>query len=245
MTTIFLIIPTYNERGNLESLLQQIFHLGLPGLRVLVVDDHSPDGTGQLADQLAARYPGLQVLHRPGKAGLGTAYVAGFGRALAEGADVICQMDADFSHDPAVLPRLLEAVRGGADVALGSRYVPGGRVVNWNRLRQGISRFGNWYARSVLRIPLRDLTGGFKAYRRPVLEHIDLNHLSSVGYNFQIETTARAFWRGYRVVEIPITFTERRSGASKFNLAIMREAFLKVWRLRREAPVKQGAGSRK
>ncbi|MDD5110559.1 MAG: polyprenol monophosphomannose synthase [Patescibacteria group bacterium] len=234
--THFLIIPTYNERVNLEPLLQQIFQLGLPGLRVLVVDDHSPDGTGELADQLAARYPGLSVLHRPGKAGLGRAYVDGFRRALQAGAGVLLQMDADFSHDPAVLPQLVAAIAQGADVALGSRYVPGGRIVNWNRLRQWISRLGNWYARTVLRVPLRDLTGGFKAYRRHVLERIDLDHLSSVGYNFQIETTARAFWCGYRIVEIPITFTERRAGRSKFNLGIMFEAFRKVWRLRRERP---------
>jgi len=233
---VFLIIPTYNERQNLEPLVSRVFALGISGLRVLVVDDHSPDGTGDVADQLAKKFPGLTVLHRSGKAGLGTAYVAGFRKALAEGAAVVCQMDADFSHNPAALPQLIAALDNGADLSLGSRYVPGGRVVNWGVLRRGISRFGNWYARKVLRLPLRDLTGGFKAYRRGVLEQIDLGRVSSVGYNFQIETTARAVWQGSRVVEIPITFTERRTGRSKFNFSIMLEAFWKVWRLRRERP---------
>lgn len=234
--SIFLVIPTYNERENLAPLLAQVFALGLPHLRVLVVDDRSPDGTGALADQLAAQRPSLRVLHRPVKGGLGTAYVEAFRRALADGASMVLQMDADFSHEPAVLPQLVAALHVGADLALGSRYVPGGRIVNWRWPRRMISRCGNWYARTVLGLPVRDLTGGLKAYRREVLERLDLETLSSVGYNFQIETTARAVWRGFRVVEIPITFTERRIGRSKFNLAIMLEAFWRVWQLRRERP---------
>lgn len=232
----FLILPTYNERENLEPLLRQVFGLGIPHLRVLVVDDNSPDGTGAVADQLAGQNSHLGVLHRAGKTGLGTAYVAGFRHALEHGAAVVLQMDADFSHDPAALPSLVAAIHHGADVALGSRYVPGGRIENWGFLRRGISRFGNWYARTALGLPIRDLTGGLKAYRRAVVEKIHLDSLSSVGYNFQIETTARAVWRGFRVVEVPITFTERRAGHSKFNLGIMVEAFAKVWRLRRERP---------
>lgn len=231
-----LVIPTFNERKNLEPLVRQVFGLGIAGLRILIVDDNSPDGTGMLADQLAAQNASLHVVHRPGQAGLGPAYVAGFHDALAAGASIILQMDADLSHDPAVLPRLLQTLQAGADVVLGSRYMPGGKIVNWSWPRRAISRFGNWYARTVLGLPIRDLTGGFKAYRRAVLEKIDLGTLGSVGYNFQIETTARAVWRGFRVVEIPITFTERRLGHSKFNLGIMVEAFRKVWRLRGERP---------
>ncbi|TSC76505.1 MAG: dolichol-phosphate mannosyltransferase [Parcubacteria group bacterium Gr01-1014_31] len=233
---VCVVIPTYNERGNLEPLLRQIFGLGISNLRVLVVDDHSPDGTGRLADELAARQSELHVLHRAGKGGLGTAYVDGFRWALLQHVSVVVQMDADFSHDPAVIPVLISALQQGADVALGSRYVRGGSIVNWGFLRRSISRFGNWYARTVLGLRIRDLTGGFKAYRRQALEAITHGHLSSVGYNFQIETTARAVWHGYRVTEVPITFTERRHGKSKFNLAIMVEAFWKVWHLRSERP---------
>ena len=231
-----LVIPTFNERGNLPPLLAEIFRLPLPELTVLVVDDASPDGTGEVAESLRASYGRLRVLHRPAKAGLGTAYVAGFEAALRLGADVVLQMDADFSHDPAVVSVLLRVLADGADVALGSRYVSGGRIVNWEWLRRLISRAGNWYARTALGLPIRDLTGGFKAYRRHVLEAINLTTLSSIGYNFQIETTARAVWGGFRVVEVPITFTERRYGRSKFDAGIMAEAFAKVWRLRREQP---------
>lgn len=234
--SIILIVPTYNERDNLPRLLEQVLAFPLPKLQVLVVDDNSPDGTGTLADELAARHANLHVLHRSAKAGLGTAYVEGLRWALSHGAAVIAQMDADFSHDPAVLPKLFAALYQGADVALGSRYVPGGRIVNWSWPRRVVSWLGNWYARTVLDLPIRDLTGGFKVYRQEVLEKIDLATLSSVGYNFQIETTARAVWRGFRVAEIPITFTERRTGSSKFNLGIMVEAFRKVWRLRGERP---------
>lgn len=236
MRSIVLVIPTYNERENMAALVSAVASLHLPNLRLLVVDDHSPDGTGQLAEGLRQDFPWLEVLHRDAKAGLGTAYVDGFRRALAAGAQIILQMDADFSHDPSVLPELLASIRAGADVVLGSRYVPGGRIENWGMLRRLISWFGNWYARTLLRLPIRDLTGGLKAYRREVLEAIDLGTLSSVGYNFQIETTARAVWRGFTIKEIPITFTERRTGSSKFNLGIMLEAFWRVWQLRRERP---------
>ena len=227
MIQTHLVIPTYNEKENITKLLPKIFSLPLEGLHVLIVDDRSPDGTGEAAEQLRTTYPNLTVIHRPQKAGLGTAYVAGFKAALACGAEFIFEMDADFSHDPAYIPQLLEAANH-ADLVIGSRYVPGGGVSNWNWPRRLISRFGNGYARIVLGLPYRDLTGGFKCYRRAVLEKIDLDRLSSVGYNFQIETTYKAHRLGVRVIEVPIVFVERAEGTSKFDLKIMIESFWKV-----------------
>jgi dolichol-phosphate mannosyltransferase len=194
---------------------------------VLIVDDSSPDGTGAIADRLAERHENVQVLHRPEKEGLGPAYLAGFRRALERGAGLVLEMDSDFSHDPAYLPRLLDAARR-ADVVLGSRYVDGGGVSDWGPLRRAISRGGSAYARLVLGVPVRDLTGGFKCFRREVLEAIDLDAISTRGYAFQVEMTYRALRRGFKVVEVPIVFRERRVGTSKMDLSIVTEA---VWRL--------------
>lgn len=225
--SIVVITPTYNEKENLGALARAVFSLGIPGLKMVVVDDNSPDGTGKLAEELSKIYP-LQVIHRAQKSGLGSAYVFAFKKILHEDKpDFILQMDADLSHDSAVLPRFLEAIKN-CDLVLGSRYISGGRIENWEFLRKLISRFGNLYARLILGLPYRDLTGGFKCFRREVLENMDLDSLSSVGYNFQIETTYKAHKRGYKIVEIPITFTERKLGSSKFNLKIILESFFKV-----------------
>lgn len=233
MAKIVIVIPTYNERGNIETLLTQLFALRIEGLNVLVVDDNSPDGTGKLIEVLRANNDRLSVLHRTAKAGLGPSYVAGFRSALSAGADIICEMDADLSHDPAYLPTMLAAL-STSDVVLGSRYVTGGGVSNWNWTRRLISRVGNMYARAVLGLPYRDLTGGYKCYRRAVLEQIGLDDLSSVGYNFQIETTYRAHRAGFRINEVPIVFIERAYGTSKFSAKIMLESFWKVLLLRLE-----------
>jgi dolichol-phosphate mannosyltransferase len=221
-------LPTYNERENIESMLRA---LGDKGVRVLVIDDNSPDGTGELADQLAVELGYVDVLHRERKEGLGPAYLAGFRRALADGAELVLEMDCDFSHDPADVPRLVAAA-GDADVVLGSRYVPGGGVRNWGALRRFVSAGGSFYARVLLGIGVRDLTGGFKCYRRRVLETIDLDSIESKGYAFQIETTYRALRRGFRVVEIPITFVDREAGGSKMSKTIVAEAVWKVPGLR-------------
>ena len=194
---------------------------------MLVVDDASPDGTGEIADRLADARDDVEVLHRGRKAGLGPAYIAGFRRALAEGAELVIEMDADFSHSPADLPRLLEAARD-ADLVIGSRYVPGGGVAEWGALRRVISRGGSVYARGVLGVAVHDLTGGFKCFRREVLEAIDLGSIQARGYAFQVETTYRAIRAGFRVVEIPITFRDRRVGASKMSRSIVAEA---IWRV--------------
>jgi dolichol-phosphate mannosyltransferase len=195
--------------------------------RVLVIDDRSPDGTGEIADRLAAEQPRVSVLHRATKEGLGPAYIAGFRRALADGAELVLEMDCDFSHDPDDVPRLIEAA-GGADLVLGSRYVTGGRIENWGVLRRFVSRAGSLYAQALLAVPVHDLTGGFKCYRRAVLERIDLDAVAARGYAFQIETTYRALRAGFRVVEVPITFADRRVGTSKMNPAIATEA---IWRV--------------
>jgi dolichol-phosphate mannosyltransferase len=221
-------IPTYNERENLEAMLRA---LGDKGVRVLVVDDNSPDGTGELADRLARELDYVDVLHRERKEGLGPAYLAGFRRALAEGAELVLEMDCDFSHNPSDLPRLIAAVED-ADLALGSRYVAGGAVRNWGALRRFVSAGGSWYARVLLGVPVRDLTGGFKCYRRRVLETIDLDAIDSKGYAFQIETTYRTLRAGFRVVEIPITFVDREAGGSKMSKAIVAEGIWKVPALR-------------
>ena len=221
-------LPTYNERENLEAMLRA---LGDKDLHVLVVDDNSPDGTGELADKLAEELDYVSVLHRPGKEGLGPAYLAGFRRALAEGAELVLEMDCDFSHNPADVPRLVAAA-ADADLVLGSRYVEGGGVRNWGLLRRIISAGGSWYARVLLGAPVHDLTGGFKCYRRAVLEAIDLDAIHSKGYAFQIETTYRALRAGFRVVEVPITFVDREAGGSKMSKSIVAEAIWKVPLLR-------------
>jgi dolichol-phosphate mannosyltransferase len=229
-----VILPTYNEAENLERLVAAIRDR-LPELsRVLVVDDNSPDGTGEIADHLAAEHPNVEVLHRARKQGLGPAYIAGFGQALAGGAELIVEMDADFSHDPAYLPQLLRAAED-ADLVIGSRYVPGGGVTEWGPLRRFISRGGSAYARTALGLDVRDLTGGFKVIRREVLETIDLDAIDSLGYAFQVEVTYRAIRTGFRVVEIPIVFRDRREGSSKMTKAIVAEAMWRVpaMRLRR------------
>jgi dolichol-phosphate mannosyltransferase len=218
-------LPTYNERENLERMLRA---LEPHGVRVLVIDDNSPDGTGELADRLAAELGFVGVLHRERKEGLGRAYVDGFRRALAEGAELILSMDCDFSHDPADVPRLIETCERGADLALGSRYVPGGSIPNWGVVRRAISAGGNIYARTVLSSPIHDLTGGFKCYGRAVLETIDLDAVDARGYAFQVETTYRALRAGFRVVEVPIKFVDREAGGSKMSGSIVLEAIWKV-----------------
>ena len=225
-------LPTYNERENLEPMLRA---LGDKDVRVLVIDDNSPDGTGELADRLAAELGYVDVLHRENKEGLGPAYLAGFRRALTSDAELILEMDCDFSHDPDYVPRLIAAVEDGADLALGSRYVPGGGVRNWGLLRRFISAGGSFYARIILGVKVRDLTGGFKCYRRAVLETIDLDAVDSKGYAFQIETTYRTLRAGFKVVEVPITFADREVGGSKMSKAIVAEAIWKVPGLRLKA----------
>jgi dolichol-phosphate mannosyltransferase len=221
-------LPTYNERENVEAMLRA---LGEHGVRVLVIDDGSPDGTGEIADRLAAELGYVEVLHRARKEGLGPAYLAGFRRALADGAELVLEMDCDFSHDPADVPRLLAAT-GDADLVLGSRYAPGGGVANWGLARRLVSRGGSLYAQVLLGTPIRDLTGGFKCYRREVLERLDLDAVASRGYAFQIETTYRALRAGFRVVEVPIRFADRELGGSKMSRAIVLEAVWKVPALR-------------
>jgi dolichol-phosphate mannosyltransferase len=222
-------LPTYNERENIEPMLRA---LGDKGVHVLVIDDASPDGTGEIADRLAAGLDYVGVLHRARKDGLGPAYLAGFQRALADGADLVLEMDCDFSHDPDDVPRLIAAVEEGADLALGSRYVRGGSVRNWGTVRRLVSFGGSLYARLLLGLDVRDLTGGFKCYRRSVLEEIDLSAIHSKGYAFQIETTYRTLRAGFRVVEVPITFADREVGGSKMSRAIVAEAIWKVPLLR-------------
>jgi dolichol-phosphate mannosyltransferase len=231
---ILICLPTYNERENLESMVRALGGLGLDGLEVLVIDDSSPDGTGEIADRLTAELPWVHVLHRERKEGLGPAYLAGFRRALELGADLVFEMDCDFSHDPADVPRLVQAAED-ADLVLGSRYVPGGGTRNWGLVRRFISRGGSLYAQALLQLGIRDLTGGFKCYRRAVLETIDLDAISSLGYAFQIETTYRALRAGFRVVEVPITFSDREVGGSKMSKAIVLEAIWKVPLLRARA----------
>jgi len=223
----WLVLPTYNEAGNIEAFAEAVLEKLPASARVLIVDDNSPDGTGKIADRLAERHEPVAVLHRPHKEGLGPAYIAGFKQALAEGAGMVLEMDSDFSHDPAYLPRLLEAGER-SDLAIGSRYVPGGGVGDWSALRRAISRGGSAYARLVLGVGVRDLTGGFKCFRREVLEAIDLDSIHSRGYAFQIEMTYRAIQRGFKVVEVPIVFRERRAGKSKMDRSIVAEA---AWRV--------------
>lgn len=225
-----ICLPTYDERENLAPIVEAI-HAVVPDVDVLVVDDDSPDGTGRLADELAARDPRVNVLHRAAKEGLGKAYLAGFAWALERGYDLVLEMDADFSHDPRHLPALLAATRD-ADLALGSRYVPGGGTVNWGLGRKLVSRGGSAYARAILGVRVRDLTGGFKCFRREVLEAVDLASVECSGYAFQIELTFRALRLGFRVVEVPIVFVDRRVGQSKMSRRIVLEAMRKVWSMR-------------
>jgi dolichol-phosphate mannosyltransferase len=238
----WLILPTYNEAENLEAIVAAagaaLAGSSPEGHRVLVVDDGSPDGTGEIADRLAAQHEWVSVLHRAEKNGIGPAYLAGFGRALAEGAGYVMEMDSDFSHDPADLARLLAAVQAGADLALGSRYVDGGGVSDWGLLRRLISAGGSAYARWVLGLEVRDLTGGFKCFRREVLEAIHFDGVRSRGYAFQVELTYRAVRAGFRVVEVPITFRDRQHGTSKMSWRIAAEAMWLVPLLRfRKTPV--------
>lgn len=261
--SVAILIPTYNEKENLGKLLEKIFSLKIPELLAVVIDDNSPDGTAELAEEFAKKYP-VRVIRRPRKMGLGTAYVDAFmeilgitssakpfcfsrGLEVVRNApnpqnslsadstdvapDVIIQMDADFSHNPEIIPVFLERIKD-YDLVLGSRYVSGGGIENWDYTRRMVSKFGNFYARTVLGLPYRDLTGGFKCWKRPVLVGLDLDKLSSTGYNFQIETTYFVHKNGAKICEIPIIFTERKFGVSKFNLSIMLESFWKVLMLR-------------
>jgi dolichol-phosphate mannosyltransferase len=231
---VWVILPTYNERQNLQPLVEAVqSSLGESAgeHRILIVDDNSPDGTGEIADRLAASDGRVRVLHRPAKGGLGRAYLAGFEYVLAEGAALVIEMDADFSHDPGYLPDMVEAARS-ADLVLGSRYVPGGGVRNWGSVRRFVSRGGCLYARTVLDVDINDLTGGFKCFRREVLEALDLATVQSEGYAFQVELTYRALEAGFRVKEIPIIFSERRRGKSKMSRRIMLEAITMIPRLR-------------
>ena len=227
MPTAWLILPTFNEADNIEALvraaLPQLAASAGPDHHVLIVDDSSPDGTGQIADRLATELERVEVIHRKAKDGLGRAYLTGFDHALGAGAELVLEMDADFSHDPADLPRLIAAA-DEADLALGSRYVPGGGVVDWGLVRRLLSRGGSWYARTVLGVPVRDLTGGFKCFRREVLERLDLSDVHADGYGFQIELTYRTLVAGFHVREVPIVFRERRNGASKMTGRIALEA---------------------
>ena len=236
---VWVVIPTYNEAENIEAILRattaELERAAPDQHTVLVVDDNSPDGTGQLADAVARELGTVEVLHREQKTGLGHAYLAGFARALAGGAQMVIEMDADFSHQPMYLGPLLEAARD-ADLVLGSRYVQGGGVRDWGLLRRIVSRGGGLYARLVLRVNIRDLTGGFKCIRREVLEAIDLESVRAEGYVFQIEVTYRALLAGFRVVEIPIVFRDRTDGACNMLTRIAVEAMWIVPRLRRHAP---------
>lgn len=234
MDGVWLVLPTYDEAENLEAIVGAALAELPAGSHVLVVDDNSPDGTGEIADRLAAENAAIEVLHRPVKEGLGPAYVAGFGHALAGGAQVVIQMDADFSHDPVYLPQLIRAA-GEGDMVIGSRYVAGGGVSDWGPIRRAISRAGSLYARRVLGVGVHDLTGGFKLIHRRVLERIDIGSVESRGYAFQVEVTYRACLAGFKVVEYPIVFRDRRVGRSKMTGSIVWEAALRVPRMRRKA----------
>lgn len=226
---VLVVIPTYEERENLGRVVARL-NTAVPAADILVVDDASPDGTGELAEEMAAKDPRVRVLHREGKNGLGAAYLAGFRHALSGEHQVVVEMDADGSHAPEDLPELLEALEsdGGADLVLGSRYVPGGRVVNWPAHRQLLSRGANLYARLALGAPVKDITGGFRAFRRQVLEDLDITTVASTGYCFQVDMAWRAQQAGFRIREVPITFTERELGASKMSVEVMAEA---LWRI--------------
>ena len=226
-----IVVPTYNERDNVADIATK-FLAALPGTELLFVDDNSPDGTGQLLDEMARAEPRIHVMHRAGKLGLGTAYVEGFTWGLARGYDYLFEMDADGSHDPKYLPTMLALAEDGADGVIGSRYIPGGGTENWGLSRKIISRGGGIYARAVLGVDIQDLTAGFICWRRKTLEAIDLPSITSNGYSFQIEMKYRAIKKGFRLVETPIVFVDRRVGQSKMSRAIVAEALIKVWALR-------------
>jgi len=230
-----IVLPTYNERENLPHALNRIREVAdgrSIQLHTLIVDDNSPDGTGRLADQLAEEYPDVSVLHRSEKEGLGKAYIAGFRHAMEQGADLLFEMDADLSHDATYLPDFLRLIEQGADVVLGSRYVQGGGVENWPLSRKVISRGGSLYSRIILGLPYHDLTGGYKCFRRQVLETLNLDAIGASGYGFQIEMTYRAHKAGFKIKELPIIFVDRQVGQSKMDNGIVLEAMLMVWRLR-------------
>jgi dolichol-phosphate mannosyltransferase len=231
MAQSLIVVPTYNERDNVRDIAQR-FLAALPRVELLFVDDNSPDGTGQLLDELAAAEPRIHVMHRAGKLGLGTAYVEGFGWGLARGYEFLFEMDADGSHDPKYLPQMYALLEDGADLVVGSRYVPGGGTENWGLGRKIISQGGGFYARTVLGVDVRDLTAGFVGWRRAALEAIDLATITSNGYSFQIEMKYRALQKGLRIVETPIIFVDRRVGQSKMSRKIFAEALTKVWALR-------------
>lgn len=227
-----VVIPTYNEIENIEPILSAIFSLGEP-FHVLIVDDSSPDGTGRKVAELKATYPGkLHLLERQGKQGLGTAYIAGFKQGIQQGYDFIFEMDADFSHNPSDLPRLLSACTDGADVAVGSRYIRGGKVANWPVGRVVMSKLASIYVRMITWLPVRDTTAGFVCYRRQVLEAIKLEGIKFVGYAFQIEMKYAAWKLGFKLAEVPITFIDRQRGKSKMSMKIFKEAFSGVWKMR-------------
>ncbi len=227
----WLILPTYNEAENIERFVAAVRGVLPDSARILIVDDNSPDGTGEIADRLAGEVANLSVLHRPGKEGLGPAYIAGFHRALEEGAELVLEMDSDFSHDPSYLPAMLAATEH-ADLAIGSRYVAGGGVADWGLARRVISRGGSTYARLVLGLSVRDLTAGFKCFRREVLEAIDIDSIESRGYAFQVEITYRTVQAGFGVVEVPIRFRDREHGSSKIDGSVITEALWRVPQLR-------------
>jgi dolichol-phosphate mannosyltransferase len=242
---IVMVVPTFNEADNLAWLVGRL-RAAQPSVDVLVVDDNSPDGTGDLADELAAADPAVHVLHRPGKGGLGAAYLAGFAWALEAGYDVVGEMDADGSHQPEQLHRLLEALNGGADLVIGSRYVPGGSVVNWPKRREAISRGGNLYVRTLLGISVRDATAGYRVFRRGALEKIDLASVESTGYVFQTDLVTRCLRAGLTVVEVPIEFVERVRGDSKMSGAVAAESLRRItrWGLRERRDQVRRAWSR-
>jgi dolichol-phosphate mannosyltransferase len=231
MPPALIVVPTYNEHGNVQGIAERLL-AALPVAELLFVDDNSPDGTGALLDELAAAQPRIHVMHRAGKLGLGTAYLEGFAWGLARGFAYLFQMDADGSHDPKYLPQMLALAEDGADLVVGSRYVPGGGTENWGIGRKLLSRGGGLYARTVLGVDIRDVTAGFICWRRAALEEIDLSTITSNGYSFQIEMKYRAVKHHLRVVETPIMFIDRRVGQSKMSRAIFLEALLKVWGLR-------------
>jgi dolichol-phosphate mannosyltransferase len=232
VAAVTICLPTFNERENIEQMLHALAPLGV---HVLVIDDNSPDGTGEIADRVAAELDFVSVLHRARKEGLGPAYIEGFRRALAEGADFVISMDCDFSHDPADVPRLMAASENGADVVIGSRYVEGGGTRNWGLGRRIVSAGGSLYARTLLGLRIRDMTGGFRCFRRAVLESVDLDTVDTRGYAFQIELTYRAVRMGFKVAEVPIIFADRTKGKSKMTRAIFLEAVRKVPELRYDA----------
>jgi dolichol-phosphate mannosyltransferase len=231
MATALIIVPTYNEAENVRGIAERLLE-ALPVADVLFVDDNSPDGTGEIQDEIAAANPRCHVMHRAGKLGLGTAYVEGFAWGLARDYKFLFEMDADGSHDPKYLPQMLSLAEDGADVVVGSRNIPGGGTVNWGMGRNILSKGGSFYARTILGIDVRDVTAGFICWRRDVLEALDLPTVDSNGYSFQIEMKYRAIKRGYKIVETPIVFVDRRVGQSKMSRAIVAEALLKVWALR-------------